>query len=95
MTINLTSFDSSGVQPYTNDDERAQFEALDKLINSLRPIFMEEGGDGKAVRVRNGIAYVAWADGCEGCGSPLENLEGGLRLMIQERIPGVRDVVFG
>jgi Fe-S cluster biogenesis protein NfuA len=94
MTINLTSSDTNGGTPFTNDDERVQFEALDKLINSLRPIFVEEGGDARAVRVRDGIAYVAWAAGCEGCGSPLESMEGGLGLMIQERIPGVRGVVF-
>ncbi|MBI5060125.1 NifU family protein [candidate division KSB1 bacterium] len=94
MTINLTTFNKGGTEPFTNDDERAQFEALDKLIDSLRPIFMEEGGDAKAVCVRDGVARIAFGGGCEGCGGALESMEGGLRLMIQERIPGLREVVF-
>lgn len=94
MTINLTTFDKSSATPFETDTEKVQYEQLDKLINSLRPIFIEEGGDAKAISVRDGVATVAFGGGCEGCGGALSNMEGGLRLMIQEKITGLREVVF-
>jgi Fe-S cluster biogenesis protein NfuA len=94
MTINLTSFDKSSATPYKTDAEKEQFEQLDKLINSLRPIFLEEGGDAKAMSVHDGVATVAFGGGCEGCGGALSNMEGGLRLMIIEKVSGLREVIF-
>lgn len=94
MTINLTTFDKGSSKPYETEDEKRQFEQLDKLINSLRPIFMEEGGDAKAISVRDGVATVAFGGGCEGCGGALSNMEGGLRLMIIEKVSGLREVIF-
>ncbi len=94
MTVNLTTIETRKSEPYTNETEKAQFEQLDKLIQSLRPIFIEEGGDAKTVDVRDGVARIAFGGGCEGCGGALSNMEGGLRLMILEKVTGLREVIF-
>lgn len=94
MTVQLTEINRDRPEPYRTDEEKMQFGELDKLITSLRPIFMEEGGDAHAVSVCGGVARVAFGGGCEGCGGALENMEGGLRLMILERVPGLREVIF-
>ena len=94
MTINLTTTFGGPPQTHTSEADRIQFEQLDKLIMSLRQIFLDEGGDAKAVSVKDGVAHVAFGGGCEGCGGALSNMEGGLRLMIQEKIPGLKEVIF-
>ncbi len=70
------------------------FAKLDALIQSLRPIFQSEGGDAKVLSVNAGVARIAFGGGCENCGGGLSAMEGGLRLMIQENVPGVQDVIF-
>ncbi len=70
------------------------FNKLDALVESLRPIFMEEGGDAKLVSVKDGVARIAFGGGCEGCGGALASMEGGLRLMIHEKVTGIREVIF-
>ena len=90
-TVNLTSFPQ--VETPTGADAET-FAKLDALIESLRPIFQMEGGDAKVTSVKDGVAHVAFGGGCEGCGGALSSMEGGLRLMIQERIPGLREVIF-
>ena len=90
-TLKMTDFAREG-QLTAEDNEK--FAKLNTLIESLRPIFQMEGGDARAVSVQDGVARVAFGGGCEGCGGALSNMEGGLRLMIQERVPGLKDVVF-
>lgn len=90
-TVNLTSFPQ--VETPTGPDAEV-FGKLDALIESLRPIFQMEGGDAKVVSVKDGVARIAFGGGCEGCGGALSSMEGGLRLMIQEKVPGLREVVF-
>ncbi len=94
MTVNMTTIENYRPEPFTTDDEKVQFELLEKLVTSLRPILLEEGGDAQPVSVRDGVARVAFGGGCEGCGGALENMEGGLRLMILERVPGLKEVIF-
>lgn len=91
MTVNLSKVDSVGIP--TVEDQRS-YEHLNALIESLRPIFQMEGGDAKVVSVVDGVARVAFGGGCEGCGGALSSMEGGLRLMIQEKIAGLREVIF-
>ena len=90
-TVNLSSFPQ--VETPTGADIEI-FDKLDRLIESLRPIFQMEGGDAKVISVKDSVARVAFGGGCEGCGGALSSLEGGLRLMIQEQIPGLREVIF-
>ena len=90
-TVNLSSFPQ--VEPPTGADVET-FAKLDALIESLRPVFQMEGGDAQVVSVKEGVARVAFGGGCEGCGGALSSMEGGLRLMITETIPGLREVIF-
>lgn len=90
-TVNMTSF------PQVEEPAGADIEIfakLDALIESLRPIFQLEGGDAKLVAVKDGVVRVAFGGGCEGCGGALSSMEGGLRLMIQEKVAGIREVIF-
>jgi Fe-S cluster biogenesis protein NfuA len=90
-TVSLGTFPHT--EPPTGADAEP-FAKLDALIESLRPIFQMEGGDAKVISVKDGVARVAFGGGCEGCGGALSSMEGGLRLMIQEKVPGLKEVIF-
>ncbi|MBU0508645.1 NifU family protein [bacterium] len=91
MNIELTGRDQSET---ATDSDRLILETLRGALTKLRPIFMEEGGDARIVSVKNGIARIELLGGCEGCGGGIEAMAGGLRLMLIERVPGLKEVVF-
>ncbi len=90
MTVNVSS--APATLPVIEDAEI--FAKLDALIQSLRPIFQSEGGDAKVLSVTSGVAHIGFGGGCEGCGGGVSAMKGGLRLMIQENVPGLKDVIF-
>ena len=90
-TVDMTSFPQ--VEQPTGADIEI-FASLETLIESLRPIFQMEGGDVKVMSVKEGVARIAFGGGCEGCGGALTSMEGGLRLMIREQVPSLKEVIF-
>jgi Fe-S cluster biogenesis protein NfuA len=69
-------------------------EPLNTVLGILQPILQSEGGDARLRSIREGVARIAFGGGCEGCGGALAGMEGGLRLMLMERVPGLKEVVF-
>ena len=41
-----------------------------------------------------GVARITFDGGCEGCGGGIMAMAPGLRLMLLEKVPGLKDVVF-
>ncbi len=88
-----TSGNSSAIT--ATDADRELLAALEVQLKKLRPIFQEEGGDVQISSIESGIARLAFiSNACAGCGGGLGVFEGGLRLMLLERVPGLKDVVF-
>ena len=86
--------DSSDVQPIS-DTNLALFENVNKMLKSLEAIFQQEGGRAELVSVTNAVARIKVSnDMCEGCTSSFEGMQGGLRLMLLERVTGLSDVIF-
>jgi Fe-S cluster biogenesis protein NfuA len=74
-----------------SDDLRAQVAAL---MESLRPLFAEDGIEIELLGVRGGVVSVhVDSSGCTGCASPQEVLEAGLCRLIQEKVTGVTSVI--
>lgn len=78
----------------TTEHDRELVEPLNKVLEKLRPIFHAEGGDAVLLAVREGVAHIAFGGGCEGCGGATSGMEGGLRLMLLERVTGLKEVIF-
>jgi Fe-S cluster biogenesis protein NfuA len=75
--------------------DRTLAERVGAVLASLEPIFRHEGGHARLVSVKNEVAHIELTNEmCEGCGSALTGMEGGLRLMLMERIPCLKEVVF-
>jgi len=78
-----------------SDADRALAEKVSKVITSLQPIFQQEGGTVRLISVSESIARIEFSsDSCEGCGGGMAGMEGGLRLMLMERVPGLKEVIF-
>ncbi|HEY3296955.1 MAG TPA: NifU family protein [bacterium] len=77
------------------DTDRTMAENVSKMLASLQPIFQREGGTVRLISVRGGVAHVEFSsESCDGCGGGMAGMEGGLRLMLIERVPGLSEVVF-
>ena len=76
------------------DQDRLLIEPLNKVLDSLRPVFRSEGLNAHLHSVKNGVAHIVFGGGCEGCDGALAGMEGGLRLMLIERVPGLKEVIF-
>ena len=76
-----------------NDQSLA--ESVSSVLTSLEPIFRHEGGMVKLISVKDNVAHLELtSESCEGCGSGLAGMEGGLRLMLLERVPNLKEVIF-
>ena len=76
------------------DQDRLLIEPLNKVLDSLRPIFRAEGGDARLHSIKEGVAHIVFGGGCEDCNGLFAGMEGGLRLMLLERVPGLKEVIF-
>ncbi len=74
------------------DDPTAQSiqEFIDGQIN---PGVGAHGGFVTLLDYRDGVAYIAFGGGCQGCGLVDVTLKQGVEVMIKEAIPEVREVV--
>lgn len=77
-----------------NATDQDIFSALETALNKLKPILMAEGGDTRVAAVEDGVARLELLGGCEGCGGGIASMTGGMRLMLLERVPGLKEVIF-
>lgn len=74
--------------------DRELLTVLERELGKLMPILLAEGGNPHIESVQAGVARISMGSGCDGCGSGVMAMTGGLRLMLIERIDGLQDVVF-
>lgn len=75
------------------EHDRELLADLERELGKLMPILLAEGGDPRIESVHDGVARINLNGGCDGCGSGVMAMSAGLRLMLLERIPDLRDVV--
>lgn len=63
---------------------------IEQVIN---PGLAMHGGRINLVDVRDGVVYVSFGGGCQGCGMVNMTLSEGVRRLIEEAIPDIQDVV--
>ncbi|MDA0803089.1 MAG: NifU family protein [Planctomycetota bacterium] len=72
------------------DDAKHKVEAVMTL---LRPSIQADGGDVEVVSVEDGIVRVRFSGACIACPSKGNTMRHGLLKAIQERVPGIVDVL--
>jgi hypothetical protein len=74
----------------------ADREILERLmveLGKLRPVFHSGGGDARVVSLWEGVARIEFG-GRQVEAVGIAGMEGSLRLMLLQRVPGLREVVF-
>jgi Fe/S biogenesis protein NfuA len=74
--------------------EDEQGPAVLELIESkINPAVAMHGGKVSLVDVRDGVVYISFGGGCQGCGMANVTLKEGVHKMLHEAVPGIRDIV--
>jgi hypothetical protein len=74
----------------------ADLVLLEKLLTvlpTLRPVFSNRGGEVRVLSVKSAVAHIDLV-GSKDSDDQLAGLEGSLRLMLIQRVPGLKEVIF-
>lgn len=68
-------------------------QVLTVIEQVINPGLAMHGGRINLVDVRDGVVYVSFGGGCQGCGMVSMTLSEGVRRLIKEAIPDIQDIV--
>jgi Fe/S biogenesis protein NfuA len=86
-----TGFAIENPNPVWRDPISQKIQEL--LDGEVNPGLGMHGGFVSLVEVRDGVAYVAFGGGCQGCGMVDVTLKEGVEVRIKEAVPEVQEVV--
>ena len=73
-----------------NDDVLT--ERVAKIIEEIRPMLQNHGGDCELIKVEDAIVYVELQGACNGCPMAVQTLKQGIEQQIKELIPEILKV---
>lgn len=69
--------------------------AVEAVLDKIRPYIQQDGGDIQFLGIdENAIVYVSFRGACAGCMMASEDFSSGIKLILMDEVPGVRDVVL-
>jgi Fe-S cluster biogenesis protein NfuA len=86
------------VEPTLSDEEKAErLEHLTELIEMVRPVIQQDGGDLVllSVDVEAGVVELQLQGACSSCAVSASTLQAGVERILKERLPWVTDVIGG
>lgn len=70
-------------------------EKANEIIDKIRPYIQHDGGDVELLGIdEDGIAYVTFLGACAGCMMAGEDFSTGIRLLLLDEFPELREVVL-
>lgn len=70
-------------------------EAVEECLEKIRPYIQHDGGDIELLGIdEQNIAYVSFRGACAGCMMAEDDFSQGIRLLLLDEVPGIRDVVL-
>lgn len=66
---------------------------IKEVINDLRPYLFIDGGDIEFIEYKESILYIKLTGNCENCLMQDETLNNGLKKLIQEKVPEVKEII--
>lgn len=81
----------------TTEDRRSRLDALNSLLDLMRPSVQADGGDLVLVRadVETGVVEVQLRGACSSCAISSSTLQGGVTRILTDRLPWITEVVGG
>lgn len=68
-------------------------EAVQKVIDEIRPILQSDGGDIELVGVQDGVVSVRLRGACAGCPGAQMTLKMGVERRLKAAVPEVKEVI--
>lgn len=68
-------------------------EAVEKVLNEVRPALQSDGGDVELVNVKDGDVYVKLTGACHGCPMAAMTLQLGIERVLKEKVRGIKRVI--
>ncbi len=82
-------------KPLTRKERDLWEEKAETIIDKIRPYIQHDGGDIELLGVdEDGIAYVTFLGACSGCMMAGEDFSTGIRLLLLDEFPELREVVL-
>lgn len=68
---------------------------VEACIDKIRPYIQQDGGDISFLGIdENNVVYVTFRGACQDCFMAAEDFSSGIRTLILDEVPGVRDVML-
>jgi Fe-S cluster biogenesis protein NfuA len=86
------------VEPTLSDEEKAErLEHLTDLIEMVRPVIQQDGGDLVllSVDVEAGVVELQLQGACSSCAISASTLQAGVERILKERLPWVTEIIGG
>ncbi len=68
-------------------------EKVEEAIKEIRPMLQADGGDVELVDVQDGVAKVRLKGACMGCPMATWTLQEGIKRILLQKVPGLKDVI--
>lgn len=79
----------------TREERDVWEEKANEIIEKIRPYIQHDGGDVELLGIdEDGIAYVTFLGACAGCMMAGEDFSTGIRLLLLDDFPELREVVL-
>lgn len=79
----------------TEEFEMPDGMAVEAVLDKIRPYIQQDGGDIQFLGIdENAIVYVSFRGACAGCMMASEDFSSGIKLILMDEVPGIRDVVL-
>ena len=65
---------------------------INQTLDKIRHFLQKDGGDCQFVSFDKGVVYVKMQGACEGCTFANEDIKGLVEVILQEEVPGVKEV---
>lgn len=82
-------------KPLSRKERDVWEEKAESIIDKIRPYIQHDGGDIELLGIdEDGIAYVTFLGACSGCMMAGEDFSTGIRLLLLDEFPELREVVL-
>jgi len=68
-------------------------EKVEEALKEIRPMLQADGGDVELVDVQDGVVKVRLRGACMGCPMATMTLQQGIKRILMEKVPEVKDVI--
>ena len=68
-------------------------DKVEEVLNKIRPLLIQDGGDVELVEVNNGTVKVKLTGACAGCPMSTMTLKMGIEKILKKEVPEIKEVV--